>query len=83
MRYEKYRVIFIGLLFLTLSGCTVQSRFDRLVTANPWLLESQKKDTVFIRQGKKIDTFFNITKNTDSFFFENTKLVYCVFCIVY
>jgi hypothetical protein len=75
MRYEKYRIVFIGLLFFTLSGCSVQSRFDRLVTRNPWLLESQKKDTVFIRQSKKIDTFFNITKNTDSFFFENTKII--------
>jgi hypothetical protein len=75
MRYEKYRIIFIGLLFFTLSGCSVQSRFDRLVTRHPYLLESQKIDTIIIKKGNTNDTVFNITKKTDTFFFENTKII--------
>jgi hypothetical protein len=75
MKNVKYRIIFVGLLLLTISGCSVQSRFDRLVTRNPWLLENQKIDTVIVKNGNTTDTFFNITKNTDSFFFENTKII--------
>jgi hypothetical protein len=75
MKNAKYRIIFACLLLLTISGCSVQSRFDRLVTKYPYLLESQKIDTVIIKNGNTTDTVFNITKNTDSFFFENTKII--------
>jgi len=75
MKNAKYRIIFVGLLLLTISGCSVQSRFDRLVTRHPYLLESQKIDTIIIEKGSTNDTVFNITKKTDSFFFENTKII--------
>ena len=75
MKNAKYRIIFVGLLLLTISGCSVQSRFDRLVTKHPYLLESQKIDTIIIKKGSTNDTVFNITKKTDSFFFQNTKII--------
>ncbi len=75
MKNVKHRIVFACLLAVVVSGCSVQSQFNCLVTRNPWLLESQKIDTVIIKQGKSIDTVFNIIKNTDSFFFENTKII--------
>lgn len=71
----KYRVVFIGLLLLTVASCSVESRFNRLVSKHPWLLESQKIDTTIIQKYEDKDTVFSFSKKNDTFNFLYTRII--------
>jgi hypothetical protein len=51
-----------------MGSCSPLYRFNRLVERHPYLLESVKSDTIHIREGKVVDTFFTFKSETDSFY---------------
>lgn len=68
---KKYGNLYKCIIWCTLlcvGGCSPLYRFTRLVERHPYLLESVKSDTVLIRDGQKVDTFFTFKSEIDSFY---------------
>lgn len=66
--YGNLYKYFVLCALLCVGGCTPLHRFTRLVERYPYLLESVKSDTVLIRDGQKLDTFFTFKSEIDSFY---------------
>jgi hypothetical protein len=66
--YGNIYKYFVWIAILCVSGCSPVYRFNRLVECHPYLLESVKSDTIHIREGKIVDTFFTFKSETDSFY---------------
>ena len=60
------RLLIVWLCIHPIVSCTPISRFNRLVSKHPYLLDKQVFDTIHIRDGKRLDTSFIWNEGKDT-----------------
>ena len=64
----------ISVYIITITSCSPHSRFYRLVTKYPHLLDSSRQDKVIIRNSVVVDTQVVWKNQTDTLIFRETKI---------
>lgn len=63
-----------SICIILLIGCSPVSRFHRLVTKYPYLLDSFRKTEVVIREGVHVDTLLVLQNSHDTFYFPQATI---------
>ena len=64
--FKFWRLFIVWIFIFTFVSCTPISRFNRLVSKHPYLLNKQVFDTIHIRDGKRLDTSFIWNEGKDT-----------------
>lgn len=64
--YKFWRLLIVWFCIHTIVSCTPISRFNRLVSKHPYLLDKQVFDTIHIRYGERLDTSFIWNEGKDT-----------------
>lgn len=64
--FNIWRLLIVWVCIHPIVSCTPISRFNRLVSKHPYLLDKQVFDTIHIRDGKRLDTSFIWNEGKDT-----------------
>lgn len=73
-KFSIWRIIILYFFVHLLNACTPIYRFNRLVSKHPYLLDKQVFDTIYIRNGERLDTSFIWQEGKDTIFINGIRL---------